>query len=165
MQGILNTAWYAVTASYKNVTPEMGSTAATWEVKRETSRPTATRTELESATCCLLEELGEWVSSRPTRGGAALALHGVIWVIAIVIALSQLRVGQNLVCLIHNSHLRFTATLIWVCGEGSLATRKETSALARKQTRMPTKYAQCLLDRPLISIPCDAEHLVIIFMS
>jgi hypothetical protein len=71
----------------------MGSVATTWEIEREASRPTTstTSTELESAACCLLEKLRKRVSS--TREGAALALHGIIWIIAIVEALPQLWIG------------------------------------------------------------------------
>src|SRR5712671_6669452 len=101
----------------------MDSTATTWELERETPWPTTTCTELESAARCLLEKLGKWVSSRATREGTALALHRVIWVIAIIIALPQLWIGQHLVSLVHNSHLSLAATFIWVCSEGSLSTK------------------------------------------
>jgi hypothetical protein len=108
--------------------------ATTWEMERETSRPTTTTTtstELESAAAgCLLEKLSEGVPS--TGEGTALALHGIIRVIAIVEALPQLWIGQYLVRFIHDSHLSFTAALIGVCSECSFATRIETSILARK---------------------------------
>jgi hypothetical protein len=105
--------------------------ATTWKMKREASRPTATTsTELESAAGCLLEKLSERVPS--TREGTALALHGIIRVIAIVEALSQLWIGQHLVRFIHDSHLSFTAALIGVCSECSFAARIEISILARK---------------------------------
>jgi hypothetical protein len=110
---------------------EMNSTATTWEMEREASGPTTTTsTELESAACCLLEKLSKWVPS--TREGTALALHGIVRVIAIVEALPQLWVGQYLVRFIYDSHLSFTAALIGMCSKCSFATTIETSTLTRK---------------------------------
>jgi hypothetical protein len=86
--------------------------------------------EFESASCCLLEELRKWMST--TREGTTLALHGVIRVVAIVVALSQLRVGQHFIRFIHNRHLSFTATLIWVCSECSLATAGQVNVVGEE---------------------------------
>jgi hypothetical protein len=82
---VSNNAITAVTGS-KRRDSETDSAVATWELERESSRPTTTRTELESAACRLVEKLSERASS--TRERATLALHGIVWIITIVETLS-----------------------------------------------------------------------------
>jgi hypothetical protein len=95
---------------------------------------TTTTTELESAAACsLLEEMGKRMLS--SRGGATLALHGIIRVIAIVEALPQLRLRQHLVRFVHNGHLSFAATLIWVCSKCCLATTKGNKGIEQEANR------------------------------
>jgi hypothetical protein len=131
---------------------EMDSMATTWEMEREASRSTTTSTELESAACCLLEKLSKRVPS--TRKRTALALHGIIRVIAIVEALPQLWVGQYFVGFIHDSHLSFTATLIGMCSECGFAATVRNDGVSREVKRgMRNKYSLRLLDRLFISIP------------
>lgn len=62
----------------------------------------------------LLEELREGVLA-VGEGLPALLGHWIHGVFAVVEALPQLRVGEYLVCLIEQCHLRLRATLVWVC--------------------------------------------------
>lgn len=72
-----------------------------------------TEVELESspASAPALEELSEWVPSAPREAPlvrvATLPGHRVVWIIAVVEALTKLRVGQNLIRFVHRRHLRF----------------------------------------------------------
>ena len=78
----------------------------------------------ESTTACLLEELSERVSSSATRetagesstgeGVSTLACHGIVRVVAIVEPLTKFWFAENLVGLVHGSHLGFAATLVGV---------------------------------------------------
>jgi hypothetical protein len=82
---------------------ELEATLSTWE------------TSAGEASALLLKEICEGVLA-VGKGVSSLLCHGVHGVFAVVEALPQLRVGKDLVRLVEQSHLRFRAALVRVCG-------------------------------------------------
>jgi hypothetical protein len=78
------------------------------------SRGSPEREPPRPALLLLLEELREGVLS-VGEGVPALLGHGVHRVLAVVEALPQLRVGEHLVRLVEQCHLRLGAALVRVC--------------------------------------------------
>lgn len=85
---------------------ELEAALSTWE---------ASAGETTSSPALLLEELCEGVLA-VGEGVAALLCHRIHGVFAVVKALPQFGVGKDLVSLVEQSHLRFRATLVRVCG-------------------------------------------------